>query len=115
MRDLSYFATQLVVVNVLTCETRLSCACKAMCTDLAWRPDGSMFAFQRAEFNLATGVGAGAARVWLFNISSGSARPFFTEDQRITFTPRWSPDGSRLVVINSETASLIIRDIASSK
>ncbi len=115
VKDLSYFATQLVVMNLSTGETRLTYDCKAMCTDLTWRPDGSMFAFQRAEFNLATGVGAGAARVWLFNISSGSARPFFSEDQRITFTPRWSPDGSRLAVVNSETASLIIRDIASSK
>jgi len=56
----------------------------------------------------------GAARVWLFNLSSGTALPLFAGDQTVSAAPRWSPEGSRLAVFSLSERSIIVHDMIDS-
>jgi Tol biopolymer transport system component len=110
-----YHVTRLMAVNVSTGYTRLVYGCNALCTDLTWQPYGNMIAFQRAELNLATGVGAGVPRVWLFDMSTNAARPLFQDNQRVSVMPRWSPDGLRLAVYSDNQDGIVIRDVSNAR
>lgn len=71
----------------------------SQCTGVTWSPDGRRLAYERRELNVelgAIGVGPGPPRVWLLDPDSGQTRPLFQDNQRLGYTPRWSPDGSRL-------------------
>ncbi len=84
----------------------------AACTDLAVRPDGTMLAFQQIDLNGVAGIGQGAPRIWLLDTTNDTARPLFTDNQRLGENPRWSPDGSKLALYSPSAGKggIVIRD-----
>lgn len=97
--------------DAATGTSRLMYECKdAACSGAAWRPDGGAIAFERVELNSGTGLSAGAPRVWVLDLSTNSARPLFSDNQRVGYMPRWSPDGTRLAVVNGADGAIVIHD-----
>lgn len=111
----SYGVTNIFVMDVATRQTRLLYACNAACTNLAWRPDGGTVAFQRVDLDLSVGTGPGAPRVWLFELATNTAQPLFPNDQMLGYSPRWSPDGTRLAVYSASAGGILVHDFLTDK
>lgn len=95
-------------------STLLECR-TAACTTPAWRPDGNMVAFERSELNLETGAGVGAPRIWLVDTNTGVARPLFADNQRLGYSPRWSPDGTILASYDANIGGIVLFDFANNR
>jgi len=85
----------------------------AACTSPEWRPDSTLIAYNRVDFNTdmaQRGIGTSPSRVWLLdpNTSPPSTRPLFNELQILGFSPQWSADGSRIAVFDSATAAILV-------
>ena len=85
----------------------------AQCTNPAWQPSGGMIAFERTELNVGTGMPPGVPRIWLRDMVSGTVRPLFTDNQRIGYMARWSPDGTQLASYDGNRSGIVIFDITS--
>ncbi len=97
-------------------QSRLFYECKdAACSSPVWRPDGGAIAFERVDLNTGTGMAPGAPRVWVLDIAANTARPLFSDNQQLGYMPRWSPDGSRLAVINSNAGGIVVHDFTTNK
>ncbi|MCR5881035.1 S9 family peptidase [Phenylobacterium sp. J367] len=59
-------------------------------------PDGRSIAYVRTTYDIMTD--AGRRSIWLVDAQSGGQSPLVSEDSS-SFTPRWSPDGSRLAYV----------------
>jgi Tol biopolymer transport system component len=109
-------STRLSMLDVPSGKTETLYECKeAACTGLAWRPDGGAFAFQRVDVNASTMTGPGAARTWIFDLTSNEAYPLFRDNQQLGYMPRWSPDGRRIAVFSVSAGGIIVHDFASGK
>ena len=87
--------------------------CKdASCDNMIWRPDGTAFAFEHSAFNTGKGDTPGAARVWLFDMTSKTARPLLGDDQVLTSEPRWLGDGMRLAMLSTADEGILIYNFA---
>src|SRR5215813_11144491 len=93
-----------------TGASRLLYNCNAVCINLTWRPDGGAVAFQKVELNESIGTGPGAPRIWLFDLSTNTTQPLFSDNQKIGDSPRWSPDGTRLAVYSPPSAGIVIHN-----
>jgi Tol biopolymer transport system component len=111
----SYGVTNIFVMDVATRQTRLLYACNAACTNLAWRPDGGAVAFQRVDLDQSVGTGPTAPRVWLFDLATNAAQPLFSDNQMLGYSPRWSPDGTRLAVYSASAGGILVHDFLSDK
>jgi Tol biopolymer transport system component len=94
-----------------TIEILVDCP-DAACTNPAWQPDGNMVAFERTDLNTTTGLQPGVSRVWLYDAVNFALRPVFADSQRIGYSPRWSPDGSKLALYDASGDGIIIYSIA---
>lgn len=93
--------------------TQLTNCVDSACTSPEWRPDGSLIAYARVDFNSALadqGVGASPSRIWLVDplVSPPVTRPLFNELQILGFGQQWSADGSRIAVFDSATAAILV-------
>ncbi len=95
-------------LTLLECPT-------AACTTPAWRPDGSMVAFERSDLNLDTGTGPGAPRIWLVDTNTGIPRPLFADNQRLGYSPRWSPDGALLASYDANIGGIVLFDFENNR
>ncbi len=95
-------------LTLLECRT-------AACTTPAWRPDGNMVAFERSELNLDTGAGPGAPRIWLVDVNTGISRPLFADNQRLGYSPRWSPDGAILASYDANVGGIVLFDFENNR
>src|SRR6185369_8202630 len=70
----------------------------AKCTTPVWRPDGTLIAYQRVDFNSGMNVGASPTRIWLLDMSAlpPATRPLFSDNQILSYDPEWSADGNRI-------------------
>jgi Tol biopolymer transport system component len=83
----------------------------ARCTNPVWRPDGSMMAYERIDFNGALGsVGVSPTRVWLLDLSTTPAntRPLFTDSQLLGYGPVWAGDSSRIAVFDTNSGGILV-------
>ena len=97
--------------DAATGTSRLLYECKdAACSGPVWRPDGGAIAFERVDLNSGTGMSAGAPRVWVYDLPTNTARPLFSDNQRVGYMPRWSPDGTKLAVVNGADGQIILHD-----
>ncbi len=76
-------------------------SCRRPCyfvQDGAWSPDGKTIAYVRADLD-ASGSRTARSRIPRLDVASGATRTLanFTNGTDAAFTPRWSPDGRRLV------------------
>lgn len=86
----------------------------ASCTTPVWRPDGSLIAYERVEFNSDLDVGRSPTRIWLVDptVTPATTRPLFNETQILGYNAQWSADGSRIALFDSGSASILIYDFA---
>ncbi len=82
----------------------------ADCTTPAWRPDGSVIAYERITLNSALGLGASAPRVWLMDMTATTPThvPLFTESQILGYGAQWAGNGSRIALYDSVNQSIMI-------
>ncbi len=100
----------LMLWDTATETSRLLYEClHAACSSPIWRPDGSAIAFQRIDLN-PVGTGPGAYRVWILDMITGTAQPLFKDTQQLGYMPRWSPDGLKLAVFNTNMGGISIHD-----
>lgn len=111
----TYGSSRLFLLDVTSGESRLLYDCNAACPNLSLRPDGSMIAFQRVDFNDSVGAAPTAPRVWLFDLATGVARPLFKDSQRLGYQPRWSPDGAWLGVYDPVDGQIVLVDVAANR
>ena len=62
-------------------------------------PDGSQVIFVRSGFDVMTD--RTRRNLWVLDVETGDARPLVTNEQGAG-SPRWSPDGGRLVYVSSD-------------
>ena len=107
--------TQLYLLDVATEKNTLLYTCDAACINLTLKPDGSVLAFDRIDLNANVGTGPGAPRVWLYDLETRTARPLFSDSQRLGQAAHWSPDGSRFALYSASEGGLIIHDFATNQ
>lgn len=107
-------AVSLWVLEVDSGNTSILLDCTgAQCANPAWSPNGERIAYERVELNLNTNMTPGAPRVWLFTLATGENRPVFSDNQRIGYMPRWSPDSKLLALYDSSIGAIVVRDLSS--
>jgi Tol biopolymer transport system component len=107
--------SNLMLWEASTGKSRLLYACPHQsCNSPTWRPDSAALAFELIDLN-AIGTGPSASRVWILDITSGTANPLFRDNQQLGYMPRWSPDGSRLAVFDANTGGIVIHDFKTEK
>ncbi|MBC8100286.1 MAG: PD40 domain-containing protein [Armatimonadetes bacterium] len=86
----------------------------AYCTTPAWRPDGTVLAYQRTEFNTALNLPPGAPRIWLLDLTSTphNSFPLLQDSQMLGAEPQWSANGERLVFYESNSQSVLVYNFA---
>jgi Tol biopolymer transport system component len=108
--------SSLFLFDTATHTSRVLYDCKdAVCSAPSWRPDGGAIAFERAELNSGTGMAAGAPRVWVLDLATNTARPLFTDSQKLGYSARWSSDSQRLAVVSVTAGGIVVHDFASGK
>jgi dipeptidyl aminopeptidase/acylaminoacyl peptidase len=87
-------------------------ACPGLNEDPQWSPDGSRMAFARQVITPADGRSGPrtTAAVYVVN-ADGTGLQRVTPADWFGFNPRWSPDGSRLVVVHVPDRELTQTDI----
>ncbi len=109
-------ASNLMLYDPARNESRLLYECKdASCMEVAWRPDGKMVAFDRSELNTGTNMPPGAPRAWIFDLETGQGRPLYSDNQRLGFTPKWSPDGNKLAVFDTASGGIAVYNFKTGK
>ena len=105
--------TDLYLVTVTTGETRRLTQCvNAICQSPDWNPDGARIVYERIELNKTlASVDVGAARAWIVNVRDLSTAPLFNESQSLGTLPKWSPDGSKIVMYDRNLGATIIFDV----
>lgn len=99
----------LFVYDLRTNQNTLLLDCPtAACTTPAWRPDGTLVAYERSELNLGTGAGPGSPRIWLLDTTNGTTRQLFNDNQRLGYSPRWSPDGKILASYDANALAIVL-------
>jgi Tol biopolymer transport system component len=70
----------------------------ASSTNPAWSPDGSKIAFASTAALDGSDAANGTSNVWVMNADGSNLRPLtnLTTPNTFSFTPIWSPDGSRV-------------------
>ncbi len=105
--------SSLFVWDSSTGQSSVLYACPdASCTNPAWRPDGGEVAFERTDLNIGTGMPPGVPRVWILELATNTARPLFTDSQKLGYTPRWTPDGSQIAVYDTNAGGIVLYDFA---
>lgn len=79
------------------------------CSSPAWSPDGSTLAYERQDAS-ATG-NPGPSRIWLYDVETSETAPVFEDNQVLGFTPRWSPDGSRLAFFDANVQAIRVLEM----
>jgi Tol biopolymer transport system component len=106
--------TKLMLLDPATGRISLLYDCPdATCMELAWRPDGKAVAFDHSALNTGSNLPPGAPRVWIYDITTGKASSLFSDAQRLGYMPRWSPDGKKLTVFDSDSGGIVIHDFTS--
>jgi TolB protein len=83
----------------------------SQCAGASWSPDGRRLAYERRSLNVdfgAIGMGLGPSRVWLLDVKSGDTAPLFSDNQKLGYAPRWSPDGRQLAYFDPEAGVRIV-------
>ena len=100
-----------MLFDMTTRISQLLYACPdAACSEVAWRPDGKVIAFDHVELNSGNGMPPGATRVWVYDLDSNQAQPLFKDTQQLGYSPRWSPDGQKLAVYDSGNGVVVVHD-----
>ncbi len=108
--------SNLMIYDVGRAESRMLYGCQdASCMEVAWRPDGKAVAFDRSALNTGLNMPPGAPRVWIFDTETGKAGPLFQDDQRLGYTPRWSPDGQKIAVFDVGSGGIIVHNFKTGK
>lgn len=104
----------LYVYDMRTGESSLLVDCpKAHCNNPAWRPDGSMIAYERTEADPDSIVGGTSLpRIWLLDLTVNQIRPLYSDGQRLGYRARWSPDGGRLALYDESVGGIAVHDFA---
>jgi Tol biopolymer transport system component len=82
---------------------------RAVCTDPAWKPDGTQILYQRQEFN--TGQ-TSLSWTWVVDVNTVQTRLLFDDLQLHGADPIWSPDGRRVAVFDGQAQVIRVFDVA---
>jgi Tol biopolymer transport system component len=84
----------------------------AKCTTPVWRPDGTLIAYQRVDFNTGINIGASPTRIWLLDMSAlpPTTRPLFSDSQILSYDPEWSADGNRIAAFDNADQGILVYD-----
>src|SRR5579859_308414 len=90
--------------------------CKdAVCSNPAMQPDGKAIAFEKLELNTGTGMAPGLPRVWILDLTTGAVQPLFKNNQQLGDAPRWTKEGTRLAVYDTNSGQIVIHDFTADK
>ncbi len=105
-------ATDLKLLNLddNTVEVIVSCD-DGDCNSPIWRPDGSMIAYTRVDFNTGlSNVGISPPRIWLVDMTTNPAttQPLFEDSQILGYGPQWSQDGTTLSLFDNSLPGILV-------
>jgi Tol biopolymer transport system component len=103
--------TDIWVLDLLAQTNRPVTQCiAALCTDPAWKPDGTQIVYQREDFNSGLGTGLSASRVWIVDLATLQTTLLFDDSQILGNDPTWSPNGRRLAVFDPSIPGIRVHD-----
>jgi Tol biopolymer transport system component len=83
---------------------------RAICSDPAWKPDGTQVLYQRQEFNTQNN----ASWVWIVDVNTVQTHLLFDDSQIRAADPIWSPDGRRVAVFDTGIQAIRVHDFDTS-
>lgn len=102
---------RLMLYEVSSGKTSVLQSCDdAICSNPAFRPDNRVVAYERTNLNKDINALPGVPRVWLVDITTGNSQPLFTDSQQLGYSPRWSPDGHLLAVVNYNALGISVHN-----
>ena len=82
---------------------------RAVCTDPAWKPDGTQILYQRREF----GTPERDSWVWVVDVNTVQTHLLFDDPQVRGADPTWSADGRRVAVYDPGVQVVRVHDLDS--
>ncbi len=82
---------------------------RAVCTDPAWKPDGTQILYQRREF----GTPERDSWVWVVDVNTVQTQLLFDDPQVRGADPTWSADGRRVAVYDPGVQVVRVHDLDS--
>ncbi|MGD8454834.1 MAG: hypothetical protein PVF83_00525 [Anaerolineales bacterium] len=83
------------------------------CSSPRWSPDSTQIAYIKSEAGLGPDEPYSAPRVWLFDVRSGTSTRLYSDNQKIGYSPSWSPDGRKLTYVDGINNLLVAVDLES--
>jgi dipeptidyl aminopeptidase/acylaminoacyl peptidase len=85
----------------------------AVCSNLAWNPDGSSIALDYTD--LQTGALVTASRIMLLDLTTKVMRPVFRDNQVVATQAHWSPNGKWLAAARLNEGGIVLHHVPDGK
>lgn len=90
-------------------SAQLTQCVNATCGAPDWKPDGTIIAYEREEYDLVLGQ-VGARRIWTVALSTAQSSLLFEDTQITGHSPTYSSDGNKIALFSTNPPGILIYD-----